>query len=396
MTSLATVGELTYDPYDPGTIFNPHPLFRRLREEAPLYYNDRLGFYAVSRFDDVERTLLDRETFISSRGVTLDMLKSGIEIPPGTLIFEQPPAHDIHRALLSRMFTHRRVSALEPLVRQLCADLLDPFVGQGGFDFVADLGSQVPMQVISMLLGIPQTDQVAVRDHFRAKRDEQEPHTDTEVLRGGIFAECIDWRVKHPSGDIMTHLLFAEFEDHTGAKRRLSRDELLAYVNIIAAAGNETTKTLIGWTGKLLADHPGQRRLLVEDPSLVRNAIEEILRFEPNTLNNCRYVARDVEYHGRRVPSGSIMVTLTPSANRDDRHFTDPDRFDVRRKIRQHLSFGIGAHYCLGQALARLEGRVVLEEVLRRFPEWELDLDHAQFTYIPDMRQYERLPVVTP
>ena len=146
----------------------------------------------------------------------------------------------------------------------------------------------------------------------------------------------------------MTQLLNAEFEDETGKTKRLTRDELLAYVNIVAAAGNETTKTLIGFSGKLLAENPDERRLLVEDLSLVPNAIEEIVRYEPNTLQNGRYSVRDIEYYGQTVPAGSVMMTLTPSANRDDRHFADPDRFDVRRKIDHHLSFGFGPHYCLG------------------------------------------------
>jgi cytochrome P450 len=291
------------------------------------------------------------------------------------------------------MFTPRRVSALEPHIRQLCADLLDPLVGRVGFDFVADLGSQVPMRVISLLLGIPEEDKESVRDHFKAQRASEE-HTGN-ALSGDIFADYVDWRVEHPSEDVMTQLLYAEFEDETGTTRRLSRDELLRYVNIIAAAGNETTKVLIGWTGKLLADYPDQRRLLVEDRSLVPNAIEEILRFEPNTLADCRYVAREVTLYGQVVPEGSTIATLTPSANRDDRAFTEPDRFDVRREIRKHLSFGFGAHYCLGQALARLEGRIVLEEVLKRFPKWETDLSNAEFTYYTDNRGYERLPVVT-
>jgi cytochrome P450 len=384
-----------YDPYDHETIFDPHAVFRRLREEAPLYHSEQYGFYAVSRFEDVERTLVNRETFVSHKGVTLDMLTSGMEIPPGTLIFEDPPTHGIHRALLSRMFTPRRIGELEPAIRQLCADLLDPLVGAGGFDFVADLGSQVPMRVIGMLLGIPEADQEAVRDHFGRNRSDDDV-ADDGVLSGAIFSEYIDWRVEHPSDDIMTQLLNAEFEDEHGATQRLTRDELLAYVNIIAAAGNETTRVLIGWTGKLLSDFPDERRVLVEDPSLVPNAIEEILRFEPNTLQNCRYAARDVEYHGQVVPAGSIMVTLTPSANRDDRHFTEPDRLDVRRELDHHLAFGFGAHYCLGQALARLEGRIVLEEVLKRFPEWDADLDNAKFMYHTDMRGYESLPVAMP
>jgi cytochrome P450 len=395
VTSTATSGELVYDPYDHETIFDPHAVFRRLRDEAPLYHSEQYGFYAVSRFEDVERTLVNRETFVSYKGVTLDMLMSGMEIPPGTLIFEDPPTHGIHRALLSRMFTPRRIGELEPAIRRLSVELLDPLVGAGGFDFVTDLGSQVPMRVIGMLLGIPEADQEAVRDHFGRNRADEEG-ADDGVLSGAIFAEYIDWRVEHPSGDIMTQLLNAEFEDENGAMRRLTRDELLAYVNIIAAAGNETTRVLIGWMGRLLSDYPEERRWLVEDPSLVPNAVEEILRFEPNTLQNCRHVARDVEYHEEVVPAGSIMVTLTPAANRDDRHFTDPDRLDVQRDLGHHLAFGFGAHYCLGQALARLEGRIVLEEVLKRFPQWDADLEASKFMYHTDMRGYDSLPVVVP
>jgi cytochrome P450 len=165
-------------------------------------------------------------------------------------------------------------------------------------------------------------------------------------------------------------------------------------VNIIAAAGNETTRTLIGWAGKLLAENPDQRKSLVDDPSLVPSAIEEILRYEPNTLQNCRYVDRDVAVLGEKVPAGAFMVTLTPSANRDETRYSDPDRFDVRRANAHHLSFGFGTHYCLGQALARLEGRVVLGEVLKRIPEWDVDLGSATFMYHTDSRGYDSLPAV--
>ena len=396
MTATTTSSDLVYDPYDPETIFDPHALFRRLREEAPLYYSEEHDFYALSRFEDIEHTLLHRETFISRKGVTLDLLKGDFEIPPGTLIFDEPPVHGIHRSLLSRMFTPRRIGALEPEIREYCARLLDPLVGSGGFDFVADLGEKVPTRVIGMLLGIPESDQEFVRDHFQSQRADDELRDGAEALSGGIFADYMDWRVEHPSDDIMTHLLNAEFEDETGTTRKLSRDELLAYVNIVAAAGNETTRVLIGWSGKLLAENPDQRRLLVDDPSLIPNAVEELLRYEPNTLQNCRYVAQDVELHGQVVPEGSFVATLTPSGNRDERHFDDPDRFDVRREIDHHLSFGFGAHYCLGQALARLEGRIVLDEVLRRFPEWDVDLERARFMSHADNRGYESLPITTP
>jgi cytochrome P450 len=390
----ATATDLYYDPNDRETVFDPHGLFRRLRDEAPLYHNEEIGFYALSRFEDVERAHTNRQTFISSRGVTLDILQSGMEIPPGTVIFEDPPTHGIHRGLLSRMFTPRRVSGLEPKVRDLCANLLDPFVGAGGFDFVAHLGSQVPMRVISMVIGIPEGDQEAVRDHFNDARQIDTAERDG-ILSGEIFSEYIDWRADHPSDDIMTQLMYAEFEDETGATRQLSREELLAYVNIVAAAGNETTNRLIGWTGKLLADHADQRRMLVDDPSLIPAAIEEILRYEPSTLQSCRYVARDIELHGETVPEDSFIALLLTSANRDDRRYEDPDRFDVLRPVSQIFTFGFGAHYCLGQALARLEGRIVLDEVLKRFPEWEVERDDAVFAYYPDMRGWESLPVVT-
>jgi cytochrome P450 len=153
---------------------------------------------------------------------------------------------------------------------------------------------------------------------------------------------------------------------------------------------------LIGWGAKLLAENPDERKVLVEDRSLVPNAIEELLRYEPNTLQNCRYAAKDVEIQGQVVPAGSIVATLTPSGNRDERHFENPDRLDVRRKIDHHLSFGFGSHYCLGQALARLEGRIVLDEFLQRFPEWDVDLDNAKFMHHADSRGYESLPVITP
>jgi cytochrome P450 len=393
LSVTTTASDLHYNPYDHETIRDPHLVFGRMREEAPLYYSDEFDFYAVSRFEDIENVLLNRDVFISRKGVTLDILKSDWDIPKGTVIFEDPPTHTLHRALLSRMFTPKRVSALEDDIRRLCASLLDRLVGAGGFDFVVDLGSQVPMRVIGMLVGIPESDQEGIRDHFLGQRSSQDAKS--HALSGDIFADYIDWRADHPADDIMTQLLYSEFEDENGQMRRLTREELLAYVNIVAAAGNETTRILIGWTGHLLAENPDQRRLLVEDPSLTRNAIEEILRSEPNTLQNCRFVARDIEIRGQVVPEGSIMVTLTPSGNRDQRQFDDPHRFDVRRKMDRHLTFGLGSHYCLGQALARLEGRIALEEVLKRFPEWDADVDQSKFIYFPDMRGFESLPVRT-
>jgi cytochrome P450 len=210
-----------------------------------------------------------------------------------------------------------------------------------------------------------------------------------------MFADYIDWRADHPSDDLMTEMLNAEFEDETGTTRRLRREEILTYLTVIAGAGNETTTRLIGWAGKVLAEHPDQRRQLVGDGSLVPNAIEELLRFEPPAPHVARYVARDAEHYGRKVPEGSVMMFLVGAANRDDRRHPDGDRFDIHRNIGPHLTFGFGIHFCLGAALARLEGRIALEEVLKRFPEWEVDWDHARLSPTSTVRGWETLPTFT-
>jgi cytochrome P450 len=389
-----------YDPYDVEIDADPYPVFRRLRDEAPLYHNDKYDFYALSRFDDVERGLVDRETYISGRGAILELIKADIEMPPGVILFEDPPIHTMHRGLLSRVFTPKKMNALEPQIREFCAQSLDPLAGAGRFDFIRDLGAQMPMRVIGMLLGIPEPDQEAIRDRadadLRTKPGQPMKYSQDRFVTGEAFAEYVDWRAEHPSDDLMTEMLHAEFEDETGTTRRLTRDEVLTYVNVVAGAGNETTTRLIGWAGKVLADHPDQRRELVEDRSLVPNAIEELLRYEPPAPHVARYVSRDVTHYGRTVPEGNVMVFLVGAANRDERRHADGDRFDIRRDVGQHLTFGYGIHFCLGAALARLEGRIALDEVLQRFPEWDVDADNARLSPTSTVRGWETLPVVTP
>jgi cytochrome P450 len=396
---MTTVTDLHYDPYDREIDADPYPVYRRLREEAPLYYNEQYDFYAVSRFDDVQRGLVDRETFSSARGSVLEFIKADIEIPPGIVIFEDPPLHDVHRGLLSRVFTPKKMLALEHKVREFCGRVLDPLIGAGRLDFVADLGDQVPMRTIGMLLGVPESDQEEARNRANASL-RTDPGKPMEVAADNIgqadfFSDYIDWRATHPSDDLMTELLFVEFEDETGTTRRLTRDEVLMYVSVVSSAGNETTNRLIGWIGKVLAEHPAQRRELVEDHSLIPNAIEELLRFEPPTPHVARYVTRDAQLYDETVPAGSALICLSGSANRDDRRFEDPDRFDIRRRIGQHLTFGYGIHFCLGAALARLEGRVALDEVLARFPEWDVDWENARRAPTSTVRGWDSLPVIT-
>ena len=374
-------------------------MWARLRDEAPLYYNSKHDFYALSRFEDVRECSTDWRTYISGKGSVLELIKSGMEIPAGVILFEDPPAHDLHRGLLSRVFTPKRMAEIEPQARSFCARALDPLMNQRGFDFIHDLAAEMPMRVIGMLLGIPEDDQEAIRDRidesFRLDEGESPDSADAglEPLYGGGFGEYIDWRADHPSDDLMTELLNAEFEDTDGTVRRLARDEILNYVGLLAAAGNETATRLIGWSGKVLAEHPDQRRELADDPALIPGAIEELLRFESPSPVQARYVTRDVEHHGEKVPAGSVLLLMNGAANRDERKFDDPDRFDIHRTMQQHLAFGHGIHFCLGSHLARLEGRVALEEVLKRFPTWQVDWDNAVRAHTSTVRGWESLPV---
>ena len=390
VADAAAATELYYDPYSVELNMEPYAVFARIREEAPLYYNDQHDFYALSRFEDVNKAVIDHETFISGRGALLEIIKSGMEIPPGTLIFEDPPIHNIHRNLLSRMFTPRKVHALEPQIREFTARCLDPLVGTGRFDFVNDLGEQMPMRVIGMLLGIPEEHQRRVADHGEATLEGKQ----VDLLASGeVFAEFIDYRAEHPSDDIMTDLLNAEFTDETGTVRRLSREELLMYLIVVATAGAETTTRLIGWAGKTLAEHPDQRRELAENPALIPQAVEEILRWEPPALQIARYVARDTEYYGEPVPEGSAMLLLVGAANRDHRRFPpNGDVFDIHRELHSHMTFGAGTHFCMGNALARLEGRIALEEILKRFPTWEVDWPNAHPSQTTAVRGWESMP----
>ena len=391
-------GDVYYDPYDAEIDVDPHPVWKRLRDEVPLYYNEPYDFYALSRFEDVEPCLIDWDTYRSGKGSILELIRADFEIPRGAILFEDPPRHDVHRGVMSRVFTPKKMNAIEPKVREFCARTLDPLVGSGHFDFIADLGAQMPMRTIGYLLGIPEQDQEAIRDHLDEGlhlEEGQEGTFDAEGMDGTeMFGEYIDWRAEHPSDDLMTEMLNAEFEDETGVTRTFTREEVSTFVSLLAGAGNETTTRLIGWTGKLLAEHPDQRSQVVEDRSLVPQTVEEVLRYEAPSPVQARYVAKDVEHHGHKVPEGSVMVLLNGSANRDDRQFPDGDRFDIHRDAGHHLSFGYGIHFCLGAALARLEGRVALDEVLNRFPEWEVDWEHAEQARTSTVRGWASLPAL--
>ncbi len=399
---MTTSGDtaVSYDPYDISIVADPYPVYARLVEEAPLYYNERYDFWALSRHADVDSALSDWETFSNSRSDILELVQSEFDMPPGVMMFQDPPLHTMLRGLMARVFTPRRMAAIEDQIRDYCVRCLDPLVGSDGFDIIAELAAMMPMRVIGMLLGIPESAQVQFRDANDANL-RTTPGAPMKVARadriadGRMYAEYVEWRANNPSDDLMTALLNVEFTDEHGVTRRLDRKEVLHYTQVVAGAGNETTGRLIGWLAKVLAEHPDQRREVERDRSLLIPTIDETLRFEPTGPHVARWVARDFHAYDTVVPAGSAMLLLFGAANRDPRRFTNPDVFDIHR-TNSHLTFGKGMHYCLGANLARLEGRVALDELLNRWPDWGIDYGTARLAPTSTVRGWEKLRIVLP
>ena len=398
MTPTVGTEPIYYDPYDYVIDANPHPVWQRMREEQPVYYNEKFGFWALSRFDDVWSAYLDTTTFSSSHGVELRTLDAPIENPP--LIFMDPPQHDRVRKLVSRAFTPKRVSALEESIAALAGEYLDALVGEASFDYVSDFAAFVPPMVIGELLGVPEADRNMVRlwvdEMFHLEDGETEPGPQALAALGNVYGYLqgmVAERRRSPQDDLVSALLDAEVEDADGTLRKLDDAEVLSFVVLLNGAGVETVARLLSWAAVLLARNPDERTRLVRDPALVPNAIEELLRYEAPSPVNGRWVTRPVEFHGITIPAESKILLLNGSANRDHREFDDPDRFDVSRSIKRHITFGYGTHFCLGAALARLEGRIAVAETLARIPTWEIDESEVVMVRTGTVRGYSSVRI---
>ena len=316
----------------------------------------------------------------------------------GMMIFMDPPSHHDFRRLVNRAFTPRRVSALEDRARELCAQFLDPQLNGNGFDFVEDFAAKIPAMLIGALLGVPKQDQ----DQLRVWGDllmRYEPNGLSNEKATAIanlnsyMAALVEDRQHHPRDDLISDLLSSEVTRDDGSRRQLSSAEVLGFFTLLQLAGSETTARLLGWAAVLLARHPGERSKILAMPELVPNAVEELLRYEAPSPIQARFVTREVKWHDRTVPPFSKLVLLTGSAGRDEREYPDADRFDVGRRFDRHVTFGYGIHFCLGASLARLEGRVVLEEMLARFPEWGVDETAVQLVRTSTVRGPVHVPV---
>jgi len=386
-----------YDPYDYEIDVDPHPVWRRMREAQPLYRNERYGFWALSRFEDVWTAYHDTTTFSSSHGVQLETLDEPVEHP--SMIFIDPPEHDRLRKLVSRAFTPRRVRDLEMSVTALVDGYLERFVGTEHFDYVEQFGALVPPMVIGELLGVPASDRDCLRQWFDdlLHRDEHSTGPSERAMTAALatfeyVSAMIAERRRTPRDDLISALLEAELDDD-GDTRALNEFEVVSFVVLLAGAGVETVARLLSWAAVVLARNPDQRALLARDPTLIANAIEELLRYEAPSPVNGRWVTRPFEAYGTIVPAESKILLLNGSANRDPREFDDPDRFDVRRVTKRHIAFGYGPHYCLGAALARLEGRIALARTLAYFPTWEIDDTELVPVHTSTVRGFTSVPI---
>lgn len=391
--------DLYWDPFDIDIDAEPHETWRRMRDEAPVYRNERHDFWAFSRFADVEAAHRDPVTYSSAHGTVLESMTPSASAT-GPMIFMDPPEHSALRRLVSRAFTPRRISTLQNPIRDICTDLLDAQRGRSSFDFVQDFGAVLPSRVISTLLGVPPEDQEAQR-HVVDRLFHIEPDVGmvNDVSAGAglelavYISQLLDDRRRQPKDDLLTDLVKAEV-DEDGQPRRLTVDETVIFAILLFAAGTETVARLLGNAAVVLAAHPGQRADLVKNPELIPNAVEELLRYEAPSPVQGRWITQDVELHGVGIPRDSKVLLLTGSAGRDERTFADPDRFDVRRQFTQHVSFGYGIHFCIGAALARMEGRIALDEMLGRYPEWEVDEVRARRLHTSTVRGWAEVPII--
>ncbi|MDE0911005.1 MAG: cytochrome P450 [Myxococcota bacterium] len=391
--------DVYYDPYDYDIDADPHSVWKRMRDDAPVYRNEKFDFYALSRFHDVMTASLDAKTFSSAYGTVLELMTDEPGDTP-MMIFLDAPKHTQLRKLVSRAFSPRRISQLETNIRKVAAGYLDPLVGRSEFDYLQDFGAKLPVMVISALLGVPEEDreQIRVWTDSLLHRDEGETnadraHADVSANLWGYFGRYVESRRSNPQDDMISDLMSAEIDLPDGSKRRLENAELLAFIGLLSGAGNETVARFLGWTCTLLDRHPDQRAALVAEPSLIPNAVEEILRYEAPSPVQGRRTTCEIELHGSVIPKGGKVLLLTGSAGRDEREYPEADRFDVTRDIDRHVALGYGTHFCLGASLARMEARIAIEETLIRFPEWEVRWDETERVHTSTVRGYHRVPV---
>ncbi len=388
---------VAFNPYDYAFHEDPYPLYARLRDEAPIYRNAELDFWAISRYDDVVAAFRDTRRLSSANGVSLDPAAYGPHAHKTmSFLAMDDPRHQRMRSLVSQGFTPRRVRTLEDRIRELTQQYLEPALAKGEFDFIAEFAGKLPMDVISELVGVPVADRDEVRGLADAVMHREEDVLDVppRAMEAALelvqyYADMVAQRRARRTDDLTSALLDAEIDGD-----RLTDDEIISFLFLMVVAGNETTTKLLGNALYWAWRNPSQLAKPLADPERVSDWIEETLRYDTSSQIIVRTVAEDYEYHGQTVPAGARMLLLVGSANRDERVFADADVFDLDRdRSAQIASFGGGTHFCLGAHLARLEARIALTELVSRVSSYEIDADAAQRVHSTNVRGFATLPV---
>ncbi|HEV3281642.1 MAG TPA: cytochrome P450 [Acidimicrobiales bacterium] len=402
-----STGTATFDPFSDEYFDDPYDLYRRMRDEAPVFFSEEYGFWALFRYEDVCEAHKEWQTFSSSHGVDLSMLSRPPELirQLQSMIMLDPPEHDRLRALVSRAFTPRAVSALEPMIREVITGVLDGCDPEG-FDAVAEFSGPFPVEIISRMLGVPGPDRQQIRHWLDAmlhrEPGEMDP-TDEGVAAAletvAYFIDLVGEKRRRPGDDMISRLIAAEVDRGDGGDgvhpggTRLTDDEIAGFASLLGGAGAETVTKLVGNAVVLFARNPGEWRKVLDDPGVIPAAVEEILRYWPPSQYQGRFSVREAIYSGVTVPPGFPTILVTGSASRDERFYDRPDDFDVGRPPSLALGFGYGIHSCLGAALARMESRIAIEELARRWPRYEVDEDGCRRVHMSNVAGYSRVPL---
>ena len=395
-------GPVVFDPYSEDFFCAPFDTYRRMRDEAPVYYSEKYDFWALTRHDDVAAAVKDHETYSSAKGVTLDIVKAPEAVSPiGKIIISlDPPEHERMRKLVNRVFTPRAIASLEQMVR----DTIDRHVKQldpSSFDAVADFAALFPVEIITSMLGVPAEDRQQLR-LWLDKGLEREPGSisppresmDAMIQSGEYYYQLIQERREKPQDDIISRLIETEVVED-GEARRLDDMEIAGFATMLGGAGAETVTKLVGNAVVVFADNPDQWQKLKDDRDKIPAAFEELLRYEGPSQYQIRTTTRDVTLHDTTIPAGDPVLLINGSATRDERYFPDPDRFDIdrERKVGYNLNFGYGIHSCLGAALARMEGRIALETLIDLIPSYEIDRSGLQRVHMTNVCGWANVPV---
>jgi cytochrome P450 len=391
----ATAGPLSYSPYDYEIHEDPYPTYARLRAEAPLYRNDELDFWALSRHEDVLAAFRNPAQLSNRFGVSLDPAAYGPEAHRAmSFLAMDPPRHTRMRSLVSKAFTPRRVAELQERVRAIALEHIDVALERGSFDFVADFAGLVPMDVISEMIGVPSADRAEVRrladllvHRVEGLNDIPPEGIEAALTLAGYFADMVTERRMSPSADLTSALLDADLGGD-----RMTDDEVISFLFLMTVAGNETTTKLLANAWYWAWRFPEERAKVLEDHERVVDWVEETLRFDTSSQMLLRVTTGEVDLLGTPLPDSSRVLLLVGSANRDEAVFEDPDSYDIDRDTTKLVSFGSGRHFCLGAALARLEARVGLTELVTRVRDWDVEAESAERVHSINVRGFAALP----